>query len=418
MRRIWTVARREYLERVRSKAFIIGTVLAPVIMAAFMVVPMLMMQHQHGKALRISVVDATGHLRGAVEKALEGQKDGERSRFEIVPAPGGPLDSVLDRLRDRVVAEDLDGVVVLPADALEASRAEYQARNVAGFVDVLAIRSAVEGVVVKQRLASAGFDADRVSNLTRGLDLATIRLTASGAREDHGATVILAVILMMLIYTSVLMWGTVVMNGVIEEKTSRVVELVASSVSPARLLAGKLLGIGGAGLTQFLVWMACLLAIGAYGSAAMGMAGVSLPEVGFEVGASFVVFFLLGFFLYALLFAAIGSAVNSTQEAQPLTILVMTPLIASMIFMMAVIQRPDSGLSVTLSLIPFFTPLIMFLRIVTLTPPLWQVLLSVILTLATILALTWVTGRIYRVGILMYGKKPTFPELLRWTRQS
>jgi ABC-2 type transport system permease protein len=215
MRRIWTVARREYLERVRSRAFIIGTVLAPVIMSAFMVVPALMMRYQHGKALRISVVDATGRLRGAVEKALEGQRSDGRARFEIVPPPAGPLESVLKSLRDRVVAEDLDGFVVLPADALDASRAEYRARNVAGFVDVLAIRSAVEGVVVKQRLASAGFDADRVSNLTRGLDLATIRLTESGAREDRGATMILAVILVMLIYTSVLMWGTVVMNGVI-----------------------------------------------------------------------------------------------------------------------------------------------------------------------------------------------------------
>jgi ABC-2 type transport system permease protein len=194
-----------------------------------------------------------------------------------------------------------------------------------------------------------------------------------------------------------------------------VVEVMASGVSSTTLLAGKLLGVGGAGLTQFLVWSLSLFAV------SLAMAGplagtFPMPEITPLMLVSFVLFFLLGFFFYAALYAAIGSAVNTVQEAQNFVWPVMMPIIIGMVSFTAVLEAPDGAFSVAMSMIPGISPLIMFLRIVVLTPPLWQIALSIALLALGILGVLWVSARVYRVGILMYGKKPTFPELVKWVR--
>lgn len=212
--------------------------------------------------------------------------------------------------------------------------------------------------------------------------------------------------------------GQLLLTSVIEEKTSRVVEVMASAVSPSSLLAGKLLGVGAAGLTQFLVWALSLLAFSLAGAGMMAASGVKMPEVSPLLLGGLLVYFLLGFLLYSALFAAVGACVNTSQEAQSLAFPVMAPLIAGVMMFPMVMQAPDSPVSVVLSLIPFFTPLLMFLRIAVLTPPMWQIALSVVLTGLTIAGVLFMAARIYRVGILMYGKRPTFPEILRWIRHA
>ena len=279
------------------------------------------------------------------------------------------------------------------------------------------MRGAVSDVLVAGRLTGAGLDPARVKDLTRELDLRTIRLSATGEREDRGMATIFAVVLMMILYTSTLMWGQIVMTSTIEEKTSRVVEVVGSGLGSTTLLAGKLLGVGGAGLTQFLIWALSLF------GASLAMAGpfagsIPMPEITPLMLASFVLFFLLGFLFYAALYAAIGSAVNTVQEAQNFVFPVIMPLILAMVCFPTVLESPDGPLAVTLSMIPGISPLIMFLRIVVLTPPLWQVGLSIALLGAGVAGAIWVAARIYRVGILMYGKKPTFPELVKWVRHA
>jgi ABC-2 type transport system permease protein len=227
--------------------------------------------------------------------------------------------------------------------------------------------------------------------------------------------VLFSIVLLMILYTSILMWGQIVMTSIIEEKSSRVIEVVASGVSPTTLLAGKLLGVGGAGLTQFLVWSLSLLGV-SLAAAGPAAASLPLPDISPLVLVSFVSFFLLGFAFYASLYASIGAAVNTVQEAQNFVFPVIVPLVLGLVCFPVVLESPDGGLAVSLSLVPFLTPLLMFLRIVVLTPPAWQILLSLVLLGAAIGAVLWVAARIYRVGILMYGKKPTFPELLRWVR--
>jgi ABC-2 type transport system permease protein len=256
-----------------------------------------------------------------------------------------------------------------------------------------------------------------VKDLTKELDLKTIRLSEKGEREDQGAAMIFSIIMLMILYMSILLWGQAVMTSVIEEKTSRVVEVMAAGVSPTTLLAGKLLGVGAAGLTQFLVWAISLFGVSAFAAGA-AMGSFSMPEVTPLMLVSFVLFFLLGFLFYAALYASIGAAVNTVQEAQSLAFPVLLPIILAMVCFPAVLEAPDGVLAVTMSMIPGMSPLIMFLRIVVLTPPLWQIALSIALLALGILGVVWVAARVYRVGILMYGKKPTFPELVKWVRHA
>jgi ABC-2 type transport system permease protein len=416
MSRLFAVVRREYLERVRTKAFVIGTLLGPVLMAGLMIGPALLASKQLGKPLKLAVLDASGALGSLVEAEVARREISGLKRFEVQPSGEGPLEARRARLSQAVVAGTLDGFVLLPADALQSATAEYFGKNVANRIDLRELEKAVEDAFVAERLRGAGLDPERIRTLTRRLDLKTSRLTAKGAREDRGETFLFSTVMMMMLYVTVLMWGQALMTGVIEEKSNRVVEVAVSAISPTTLLAGKLLGVGAAGLSQFLVWVVSLGLVGAYGGALVPSGDLPLPEISGFMLASFVVFFLLGYFLYAAMYAAIGSAVNTIQEAQQLAFPAIMPLVVSVMFFPAVLRSPDSPLSVALSLFPFSAPLLMFLRITVLTPPLWQIAASIAITLLTIAGVTWVSARVYRVGILMYGKRPTFPEIMKWVR--
>ena len=416
MNRLMTIFRREYLERVRSKAFLVSTFLGPILVAGFMIAPSILMERQRGKALRIAVVDATGALRGGVEQELRQQRVAGDPRFMVMPPEGADAEAERSAARRGVVDGRLDGYLYLAPDALATSKAEYFGKNVSNVMDLRLVEQSAESALMQHRLGQEGLDGARVKAVTRKLDLRTVRLTASGEREDRGASFILALMLLTLLYMTVPMWGAAIMNGVIEEKSNRVVEVIVSSIPTSFLFAGKLLGVGAAGLTQVLVWVLTMAGFGAYGAVAAG--GIPMPELSPLLMASFVVFFLLGYFLYGAMYAGVGSAVNTQQEAQSLAFPVMMPLVLGFVFFPAVLGSPDSPFSVTLSLIPFFTPMLMFLRITAVTPPMWQIALSVALTLATVVAVTWAASRVYRVGILMYGKRPTFPEMLRWIRES
>jgi ABC-2 type transport system permease protein len=416
MPKLWAIVRREYVERVRTKAFVVGTILGPIVLGAMMIIPAFAAR-AGSKPLRVAVLDRTGAVQAQVEEALRAATFEGKSRFEPVPMPDAPPGSREAALKKAVLAGELDGYLELPADAVEKSSASYYGRNVSNRMDLSRMERAVGGVLVSRRLSAAGLDPDRVKDLTRGLDLRTIRLTEQGEREDRGAALIFSIIMLMILYVSILMWGQFVMTSVIEEKGSRVIEVLASGVTPTTLLAGKLLGVGSAGLTQFLVWSLSLLGVSLFAAGPLS-GSFTMPEVTPLILVSFVLFFLLGFAFYSCLYAAIGAAVNTVQEAQSLVFPVMMPIIAGMVMFPAVLEAPDGPLAFTLSMIPGVSPLIMFLRIVVLTPPAWQILLSVALMALAVMGLVWVVARIYRVGILMYGKKPTFPEMMRWVRHS
>src|SRR6185295_713704 len=302
-----------------------------------MILPILL-TGQRGRPLRIAVLDESGALGTDVAQSLSRRQVAGQPRFVVEAAPAGPIARTRADLQDKVVRGELDGYLFLSAD-------EYYGRNVSNMMDLELMNKAVEEALVSRRLSQEGLDPERVRSLTRGVDLKRVRLTARGAREDRGASFILSLVLMTLLYTTLAVWGAAVMNSVIEEKTNRVVEVVVSSLSASRLFAGKLIGVGAAGLTQFTVWAVCLAAINAVGVASLGAMG-RLPELSPFLLVAFVLFFLLGYFLYGSMYAAIGAAVNTAQEAQSLVFPVMMPLLASVVMYPMVLSAPDSTLSV------------------------------------------------------------------------
>lgn len=415
--RYMIVARREYIERVRTKAFVIATFVGPVLMAAMMLGPALIAARQRDKPQRLAVV-ASAPVRALVEQALAERRDRGEPRFVVAESSDDAIEKQRARLRREVLTGRLDGYLYLPPDVLETAKGEFYGKSVSNLAEMRLLERTIDESLVGQRLTAVGVDPARVKSVMRKLDLKTIRVTERGEREDRGVTFIFATVMMMMLYVSVLMWGQGLMTGVIEEKSNRVVEIAVSAMPSWHLLAGKLIGVGSAGLTQFLVWVGSMAMISMFGGPVLAASEVPMPEITPLILVSFVVFFLLGYFLYASLYAAIGSAVNTIQEAQSLAFPAIAPMIASVVFFPVILRSPDSPLSVALSLFPMATPLLMFLRITVLTPPYWQIGLSILLTLLTIGFVMWASARVYRVGILMYGKRPTFPEMLRWIRES
>jgi ABC-2 type transport system permease protein len=221
--------------------------------------------------------------------------------------------------------------------------------------------------------------------------------------------------MVMLLYVNVLVYGFAVMRSIIEEKSSRILEVLLSSVTAKQLLAGKIIGVGAVGLTQVAIWLAIAGAFSLIGLSSTGsaLANVHIPVIGV---VAFGVYFVLGYFLYSTMYAALGSMVNSDQEAQQVQWPAMLPIIFAIVMATPVLQHPNSQLAFWASLFPFFTPILMFVRIMAETPPIWQILLSIVLMLLTTWGLLGLSSRIYRVGILMYGKRPTLPELRKWLR--
>jgi len=430
MRNIKYIFLREYLERVRTKAFVITTVLTPLIFAVIFGLPILLATRGGNQTQKVAVAQAAGQtsivpvLRSRLERRPQAPRpDLQRNtgvsipgfEFQPVEVAAGHASETRERLISEVRAGRLDGCLWFEGDPTAGGRIEYSGRNVTDLIALRTLEQAVSSAVVQLRLVSRGIPADDVQRLVKSVQMRTVRVSDKGVREERGITFIVSFFFLMVLYMTLMLYGVAVMRSVIEEKTSRVFEVLLSSVKPMELLAGKILGVAAVGLTQYAVWilMALVAGGGMIGSLRTQMGEISVPA---SLLFYFALFFLLGYLLYSTMFAALGAVVNSEQEAQQLQMTVMWFLIIPMLVAQLVIRAPNSTAAVVLSLIPFFTPMLMFLRINLITPPAWQVALSIALLLATNLAVLWLSARIYRVGILMYGKRPTLPELVRWVR--
>jgi ABC-2 type transport system permease protein len=275
-------------------------------------------------------------------------------------------------------------------------------------------------VLVADRLTAAGLDPERVGELTRRVDLKTFKLGARGEEtRDQGQAFLLSYFFVLIIYMTVLMYGMYVMRGVLEEKSSHIVEVIISTVKPFELMLGKVLGIGAVGLTQMLLWSALGLALSAPAVlGAIGLTGMELPSIPLSLMVFFVVYFVLGYLLYGTLYAGVGAAFDTEQDAQNFQAVITIFLIIPLVLIVQIMNQPDGALSVVLSLIPFFTPILMFLRMTLTQVPPFQIAASVVLMVAAILVMAWLVGKVYRVGILMHGSKPKVKDLLRWVREA
>jgi ABC-2 type transport system permease protein len=283
-------------------------------------------------------------------------------------------------------------------------------------MDVGIFRRAITGAAIRQGLREHGIPSAEAEALLKPIEVDAVQV--AGGKETHmdgPAVFLMAVVQVVLLYTTLLMYGVSVMRSVIEEKSSRIVEVLLASATPQQLMIGKILGVGAAGLTQAAIWATA----GAIVSAPTMFAMKSIaPSVRIPLPAliAFPVFFLLGYLLFSCTFAALGAAVNSEQEAQQFQTIVILPIILPMILMTFVIREPNAPLSVALSLFPLTAPILMYLRILVRQPPAWQIATSIGLLLLAIWGLVSLAARIYRVGILMYGKRPTLPEIIKWVK--
>jgi ABC-2 type transport system permease protein len=424
MHNILMVLRREYRERVTKKSFWIGTAVFPVLMGGLILGSAFLANVQTAKERRIALVDATGVIAPPVAQKLGAEKlDNGTPKWvvEIVPVAGS-IDATRRSLKPRVLSKDLFGVVTIGADLEGKDNFNFYGLNVSDIGGTMEIRGALHDAVVAQRLAKSELKIDQqaLENLTKNIELETFQESASGdaTKKGFGEALFATFGFVVLLFMSLLLYGIAMLRGVLEEKSSRVMEVLLGSVTPDELMTGKILGIGLVGLTQMLIYMvtAGVLRI----VVAVRMTGGDVAWIQDALAPTkllyFVAFFLLGYFFYTALFAAVGAVCNSEQEAQnmqqPLTMSLMIPYIMTFFF----VRNPDHIAAVIMSMIPPFAPMIMFTRLSVGTVPWWQVVLS----LALLIGSTWLVFRgaakVFRIGILMYGKRPTIPEILRWAR--
>lgn len=426
MRELWLVLEREFVQRARSRSFILSTALVPLFMLAIFGVPIAMEVMGGGSDQRIVIVDEGPPAVGTqVATALSAGPASRRdARFEVEHLRA-PLASVRDSLNAAVTAERIDGYLWIPADVVQGSQVAYRARSVTDFDVQSRLRNAVSQAVQAVRLNDAGLQVTEVSALLQPVRVEATRITRDGDEGGGAATTfLLSVIAGMLLYFLILLYGSQVMQSVQEEKTNRIAEVLVSSIRAPHLMMGKVLGVGSVALLQVAIWIgfAALLftqrgrIAGAFGAGPDVLGSFDLGIVDPLVAVAILGFALLGFFLYAALFAAAGAAAASTEDAQRFTFPLITPLLLPMIMQQAIIRDPQGTIATVMGWVPLTSPIVMPMRMgsgAIRTPEILGAL--AVLALGVVL-LGWLAGKIYRVGILSTGKRPTLRELGRWLR--
>ncbi|UCF05271.1 MAG: ABC transporter permease [bacterium] len=413
------VARREYLERVRKKTFLIGTILGPVLMGAAILVPGLIFELSPEKQKSVAVIDSTGSIFKEFSEALSDTLESGTPLFKLrnVQFTQEDMDVTRRSLAMEVESDVIDGYIVIPKDIVEEGSATFYGKRVGDVKSLERIESALSTAVSARRLSGEGMDYGQIRRLLRNVELETIQLHKGEERKGEFLLVYFTTfIFIMMLYFTILFWGVAVMRSIVEEKNNRVIEVLLSSLRSFDLMGGKILGVGSVGLTQYAIWAAFALSLSFYGlSTGMLNQYVTFSWVTIVF---FVVYYVLGFMFYSTIFASIGSVCNTDQEAQQLQVPVSMCLVFTLIIPMAILRSPDGSFATVVSMIPFFTPIVMFMRINILMPPIWQVALSIAILLGSIYISGMLAAKIFRIGILMYGKRPSLPEILKWLRRA
>jgi ABC-2 type transport system permease protein len=405
MHNIWLIAKREYTERIRTKAFLVATILIPTLMGGG-VFGIATLASRSKATSHIAVVARQPQIAADLKQELENGKYSKMT-VDILPAsiPHGLLDQ-------QIADKKLDGYLVITPATVAGQRPtfDFTPRSSADVTTSTAIKKALDMVLTREYLGAKGVSAFETAAIMAPVTVNIIE--KNGQHGNSKTSFYVAYVLFFLMYMVVLLYGMNVARSIIEEKSSRVFEVLLATIKPDELLAGKILGVGAVGLTQVGIWM---IAAGLLAAHAGAMSGISLsvPQAVF-----FIVYFVLGYTLYSSVAAALGAMTNSEQELQQLNMFMMMPLFLSMGMVLPIVTNPNSILSRIVSQIPFCAPLLMELRISISMPQPWEIALSIGLILITIYAVLWLSSRIYRVGILMYGKKPNLPEILRWLKYS
>lgn len=425
MHKLLVVIRREFLERVRSKWFLIGTILGPVFMAAMIVLPILMAERGGGERT-VVVLDATSDEFGS--RLTESLQQLPRLNVTSRRVPLADLEGRATELAAEVGTTPLDGFMLVTDNTVEDGKAEYRGSNVSSMSDMRTLQSTLRALVFSERLRREGVEPSVVGRAQIPVELSTVKIVDGKVTGESGeSSFFLAYVIWFLLYMAILLYGVQVLGAVVEEKSTRIVEVLVSSLKPFQLLAGKVVGVGAVGLLQLGIWLvagkilldrradvARLIGQSEETVAALGSAG--LPEVPLATIVVFLTYFLLGYFLYAAMFAAVAAMVNTEAEARQAQTPVVMLLVIPTVMMIGILNNPDGSLAVALGLVPFTSPIAMPVRWAAAPVAIDQLASSIAILVVTVMGITWLAGRIYRVGILAYGKKPGLKELARWVR--
>ncbi len=435
MNKIGLIIKREYLTRVRKRSFLIMTFLGPILMAAIYIIPIMLALNANNENMRIAVVDESHWFEDRFTN---------NEQHTFVNMPSQPIDSVKELVKKGV----FDMALYVPPTQLNipSNAVVFSLKQVPMEVETY-ISTVMQKEIEDQKLMAKGVDPAIVSAVKTNVNLQIMRMDENGNEKETFTKVqfTLGIVLAMLVYMFIIFFGGQVMNGVAEEKTNRIIEVIISSVKPFQLMMGKIIGVSLVALTQFMLWI-LLTAVLYIGFSAF--IGISHPDIlsqgtlmsqeitsngimgneavqnivqiahSIDFGTiilSFLIFFILGYLLYATLYAAIGSLVDNNTDSQQFTLPVTVPLMVAIISSFYIVNNPDSSLSVWLSMIPFTSPISMMVRI-PFGVPIWQIVISIVLLAGTFVLMTWVAAKIYRTGILMYGKKLSYKEIFKWLK--
>src|SRR5256714_5323501 len=423
MAKLWAIIKREYLERVRSKWFLIATFFGPIFFSAIIIVPAWLASRSKATndVYNTIILDATdtgfGH-RLAVNIAGDSANAARMPIVKVVPP--SELTAAESTATHEVMRKQRTGYIVINQQTLAGESARYAGTNATSIADMERIKNAIRETILASRLEQVGLDNSKMKQLTFiPLDFSTERITERGRAGSGMASVLFGFAIGFLLYLSIVVYGQTIMSGVLEEKTTRVAEVVMSSVPSDTLLVGKVLGVGAVGLTQQILWISTtyvLLKLRAPIMAKLGapVVSFSLPDISLAAGILFLLFFLLGFIFYSSLYAAVGSSVNSKSEARQAASPLMIMIVSTGVFIQPVLLNPTGTTSKVLSLIPISSPIIMPIRMaVTGVPPL-ELAGSLLFLAIGCLAALWLASRVFRGGLLMYGERTTKKEKARW----
>jgi ABC-2 type transport system permease protein len=456
MNKFLAIVRREYIQRVKARMFIVMTVLGPVMLVVFTIVPGLLFGLKTGGDKRLAIVDLTtggqvfAQVRDSILQrqrrddenivtSIENQVNSNTSNrienaskaiasgfaIERVDPAGKSIEGIKQSLNARIGNDELDGYLLIPPDILtnHDSKPAYYSRNSGDLGTTGQIQRRLDLAIRRQRLIASGVKESEIEAFSKQVKLETYPVNEKGeegAQDSGVARFMVVFIIAFMIYLTVLLYGQVILGAVVEEKETRIAEILFSSVRSFQLMFGKLIGVSLVALTQLAIWGIVFLAVSVWGINALasrGFEGIRMPSLPPMFFLYFVLFFLLGYFLYSTIYLFIGSMVTTAQEGGQLALPVVFLLMAGLYLSFTVINSPNSSFAFWVSMVPFFSPITMIVRIVSQTPPLWQIAMSLGIGVLTVVLLLWLASRIYRIGMLMYGKKATIPEVIRWVRQ-
>jgi ABC-2 type transport system permease protein len=409
------VARREYLEQIRGRAFRLSTIGLPALFALIVGIGYVASLGL-GTNKKLVITSNDPMLANAVRAQLLSDKDGDANVDVVAPADPGTRAALIRQLQTKAV----DGVLSIETPAGGVPTATYTSQSSGDFVTNDRLRRALHNGMVDEGLTGAGMKPAQADAVVKGITIETFQVNKDGAvvKSNAQASFWKGYVMALLLSMTTMIYGLNVARSIIQEKTSRIFEVMLATVKPSDMLAGKLIGVGAVGLTQIIIWLVAGTAIMLSPFAAAMLTGEYAVRFSWTEGVLFPVYFLLGYLLYSSLFAGLAATCETEQELQMYMPLAAAPTWLSFALIILVINDSNSIWSIAASLFPPTAPIIMFLRMASQMPPTWQFAVSIGLMIVSIWATLWFSSRLYRVGILMYGKRATLPELVRWLRYS